>query len=302
MARATNHTVLRVASLTTTIPVVGGVLVLLFVLMKPEATAGFSFSERLLFWGTHVGLGLVSILAASHLVRPRAMSRLPAWAAVLIAGLAGAAILAPVYLLLESMVPAHLVAEPDDWLDAFAAKGPLQSILAEFIEVTPMFLTAWFAVNLPLMLGKPDFGDGPPAGPPGPDNQTRSADAADTCNDAASNLLARLPRALGRDIVLISSDMHYLHVHTTRGKCMLLGALRDAARELGEGTGMLVHRSHWVAHQHVQRLVRSGTTWHCQMSNGVRIPVSRRNRTRVAEWYGHSGNVVSLAPGKRKAV
>ena len=95
--------------------------------------------------------------------------------------------------------------------------------------------------------------------------------------------------------------MHYLHVHTTRGKCMLLGALRDAAQELGDA-GMLVHRSHWVAHEHVQRLVRSGAGWNCEMSNGMRVPVSRRNRARVTEWYGHSGNVVSLPASRRRVI
>jgi hypothetical protein len=62
---------------------------------------------------------------------------------------------------------------------------------------------------------------------------------------------------------------------------------------------MQVHRSHWVAHRHVQKLVRRGTHWNCLMSNDMRVPISRRNHARAVEWYGHTDNVVSLAEGKR---
>jgi hypothetical protein len=31
------------------------------------------------------------------------------------------------------------------------------------------------------------------------------------------------------------------------------------------------------------------------MSNGIRIPVSRRNRNVVADWYGRADNVVTLS-------
>ena len=87
--------------------------------------------------------------------------------------------------------------------------------------------------------------------------------------------------------------MHYLHVHTTLGKCMVLGTIRDVASLL-EDAGLLVHRSHWVAHAHVQRIAKRGSAWECVMTNNLRIPVSRRNRAKVTEWYGSAGNVVSI--------
>jgi hypothetical protein len=34
------------------------------------------------------------------------------------------------------------------------------------------------------------------------------------------------------------------------------------------------------------------------MTNDLRIPVSRRNRARVTEWYGSAGNIVSIASRK----
>jgi DNA-binding LytR/AlgR family response regulator len=112
-------------------------------------------------------------------------------------------------------------------------------------------------------------------------------------------LFSWLPRIIRQDMILISSDMHYLHVYTTLETCMILGTIRDAAQELGE-TGMLVHRSHWAAHDHVRRLVRRGRSWECPMTNYHRVPVSRRNQKQVTDWYGRSGNVVPLAAGKAR--
>jgi len=300
--KATNLTVLGAASLSTTLPIVGTVLVLLFVLMKPEATSGYNVPERLLFWSAHIGLGLVSILVASKLIRPQLVRITPPWLTILLTGLVGAAMLAPLYLLLEGLTPPRLVGEPDDWLDFFAMQGLIQSVIAEFLEVTPVFLAAWFAVNLPLLLSRPELDDSPPDGPSGPDDargDKPTARQSPVTQDSGGGFYSRLPRAIGCDIILISSDMHYLHVYTTLGKCMILGTIRDAAEQLGDN-GLLVHRSHWVAHKHVNRLARRGRSWECVMSNDQRIPVSRRNQGKVSEWYGRSGNVVSLTEGRPK--
>lgn len=305
MNNGTNNSVLGIAPLAKTLPAVGIVLVALFVLMKPEASLGLSFLERLVFWSAHVGLGLTGIAIVSRLARPRWLSQLPLYVSLLLLGLAGAALLAPAYVALEHLLPAGGEEIADSALDRFARLGILQEMLVEFLEVLPVFLTAWFAVNLPLVLTLTDPGGHAPKGPPGSgDGRPASADdrtgdrPPDECARAA--FIARLPRAIGKDVIAISSDMHYLHIYTTRGKCMILGALRDAAEALGDD-GMLVHRSHWVAHAHVARLGRKGGNWYCEMSNGTRIPVSRRNRNAVADWYGRADNVVRLSARKRGA-
>ena len=301
MATESNSTVLGVASMSKTLPIVCAVLIVLFVFIKPEATAGYGFVERLLFWTVHIGLGLASIVLASKLLRPALGRTMPLPAAVLITGIAGAAMLAPVYVWLERVAPAGPVEDPDSWLDFFAAQGPLQSVVAEFLEVTPVFLAAWFAVNLPLLLARPVLDARPPDTPAGPGRGRPASGHIDespqTDADPREQFFALIPRALGQDLIAVSSDMHYLHVHTTLGKCMVLGRIRDVA-SLMEGAGLLVHRSHWVAHAHVRRIAKRGSTWECVMTNDLRIPVSRRNRSRVAEWYGSAGNVVSIASRK----
>ncbi len=295
MQSESTKTVLGVASLSSTLPVVGLVLVLLFVTMKPEATAGFSLFERIGFWTAHIGLGLVSILFASRLLSHERVARLPLWAGLALTALAGAALLTPVYLFLETLVPAELLDEPDDWFDFFAARGLPYALIAEYLEVVPVFLISWLVVNLPLLLQPGDTDTAPPSSPDTPGGG-RTPDSGFDRDD----IRARLPHALGTDVILVSSDMHYLHVHTTKGKCMIHGALKTVTAQLGD-LGMLVHRSHWVAHRHVQRIVRKESGVELLMSNELRAPVSRRNRSKVSDMYGKSANVVRLRGDGRVA-
>ncbi len=293
----TNATILGIASLNRTLPIVGVVLIALFVLVKPEATQGFGFLERLMFWTVHIGLGLVSLLVASRLLRPSQRIVRSTIVAIVVTGLLGCAMLAPVYLGLEQLMPERLAEPPDDWLDVFASKGIPQALIAEFIEVVPLFFTAWLAVNLPLLFKRFSVESPPPGSPDGSDGTPAESAEPSSDGDETGSFVARLPRAIGDDLVVVSSDMHYLHVYTTKGKCMLLGTLREVADELGEA-GMRVHRSHWVAKEHVEKLVRDGQSWLCQLSNGQRVPVSRRKRKAVAEWFGHGARVVPMAARK----
>ena len=295
MQSGTTKTVLGIASLSSTLPVVGLALVLLFVAMKPEATAGFSLFERLGFWTAHVGLGLVSIIFASRLLQSRRVTRLPLWFGLALTALAGAAMLSPVYLFLDTLVPARLADEPDSWLDLFAARGLPHALLAEYLEVVPLFLVSWLIVNLPLLFQPGGTEAGPPPGSDSPGGGKPSGP-----DYGSDDIRARLPHSLGTDIILVSSDMHYLHVHTAAGKCMIHGALKTAAEQLGN-TGMLVHRSHWVAHRHVQRIVRQDSAVELVLTNELRAPVSRRNRARISDLYGKAGNVVRLRGDDRVA-
>jgi len=69
------------------------------------------------------------------------------------------------------------------------------------------------------------------------------------------------------------------------GRSTVPGNLRDVVSDLGDH-GMQVHRSHWVAHSHVRRILGTATTASCIMSNELRIPVSRRRWKSVREQYG----------------
>ena len=286
MRESTDNTVFGVAPLKWTLPVVGAALILLFVAIRPEASSGLGLLGRLGFWSAHVGIGLAGLVVASLLIRRSLFIRIPLSLSIIATGIVGVIATAPAYWLMDRWLPVPGAAVPDGWLDTFAMEGPWQGVIAEGMEVAPLFVASWFVVNLPLILNpsRPDE-RGPPSGPdepviPRPGPTSRAAETS-----PADGFLERLPAVLGRDVVAISSDLHYLHVYTTLGKTMLIGSLSDTVRALGP-LGMRVHRSHWVAHAHVERLHIAGREALCVMSDGLRVPVSRRKRAEVKAQYG----------------
>lgn len=281
-----NGTVLGAATLRTSLPVAALSLTLLFAAIEPAASSGLALPGRLVFWAVHVSLGLLGIYAASLVIRQAAFSRWPPWLAVLVTGVLGTVLVAPLYLAAELIVPLPASEEPDDWLDFFAARGPGQALVAEIVEVLPVFLLAWVVINLPALVGGTGRDSGnandpepPEGGPSSPAGDERAR------NGEQQAFVARLPDSIGTGIVAVSSDLHYLHVHTTAGRAMIIGNLRDVALAFNE-EGMLVHKSHWVAHDQVVRYVASGREAHCLMTNGRKIPVSRRRRAEVKAMYG----------------
>ena len=241
-------TVLGVASLRKTLPLVAAVLVVLFTVIRPEASLGLSFIQRALYWLIHIGAGLGGVLLASRLIRSPALSRLPAFAAIAVSGLLGAAVAAPVYWAVEAAMPIQATEMADDWLDVLAAKGTLAAVVAEYLEAAPVLVAAWFAINIPLLFNArsgaaPSPGDGPDP-PPAPRKKI-SHDQVWGDNEVLNRLFASLPDVIGKDLVAVSSDLHYLHVHTALGKAVILGSLRDVAAALNDA-GTSVHRAHWV--------------------------------------------------------
>src|SRR5690606_9755452 len=127
----------------------------------PEASRGLGVAARTVFWVIHVGLGLVSLYAASWLVLPHMMNSLPAWLVLLIAGTGGALLVTPLSYLVEQLLPAslHALEDEDGWLNVFANRGWWQAIAAEFLQLAPATLTSWMIINLPFLAHRRLFGD-----------------------------------------------------------------------------------------------------------------------------------------------
>ena len=107
-------------------------LALLFAALQPPPTAHLGFFMAVLAWAAHIGLGMLCALAATRLllgVRPR-LSRLP-WTTLLLGGLGGATLFAPIALGLEALLPAPPPEPQEDALDAWEAAGGLRALAAE---------------------------------------------------------------------------------------------------------------------------------------------------------------------------
>lgn len=129
------------------------------------------------------------------------------------------------------------------------------------------------------------FRPNPAVPKPCPQAQALGAVQAVERPDAPEGLIDRLPMAIGRQLVSISSDLHYLQVVTRRGRATLLGSLAEAETELG-ALGLRIHRSHWVALDAVRRLRRSAQGWRCELQDGRSLPVSRRRAAEIRQRLG----------------
>lgn len=102
-----------------------------------------------------------------------------------------------------------------------------------------------------------------------------SAPSPETGNVAA-RFLDRLPvKYRGADLWAISSEDHYLRIHTSRGEELILMRLADAVRELDGAAGVQVHRSWWVARDGISEARRTDGKLVLVLKSGKEVPVSR---------------------------
>jgi DNA-binding LytR/AlgR family response regulator len=96
----------------------------------------------------------------------------------------------------------------------------------------------------------------------------------------------RIPAHLGNELLAVTSEDHYLRIHTSAGSDLVLMRMGDAVTELASEDGMQVHRSWWVKRSAVVELRRSGARMELVLANGVVVPVSRSSQAavRTAAW------------------
>lgn len=112
----------------------------------------------------------------------------------------------------------------------------------------------------------------PPAGAPAP----------------TIRFMERLPAKLkGAEIYAVSSEDHYLRLHTSKGSDLILMRLSDAIGELEGLEGAQTHRSWWVAKNAVESSRRDGDKMVLTLKGGAEAPVSRPNikPLREAGWF-----------------
>ncbi len=112
-------------------------------------------------------------------------------------------------------------------------------------------------------------------GQTGPDQGDSRAEAA---------FLERLPiKYRGAALYAVSSEDHYLRIHTDRGEELILMRLADAMRELSAAKGMQTHRSWWVAKAGIAEARREDGKVRLVLKSGTEVPVSRSFAKAVRE-------------------
>ena len=282
-------------------------LALLFALLEPEPTRSFSFVRALSFWLLHISGGLLLALAAANWLAGRFVFRkYPALLPVSLAGLLGSMAFAPLALGIEALFAVAAEAGPaDDYLDQWELDGGWRALCAEWLQLLPSYFSAWMLINAVPLVQMADrqraFSDiqSPAAGAAASEELVTSQPSATTAiasipvqiaaepaaSESSASWLEQLPPAIGRQLLRIEADLHYLHVYTQGGRAMLLGSLAAVAAELGDA-GIRVHRSHWIAIDQVQRVQRNAQGWFCELRDGSRVPISRRRVREVHERLG----------------
>ena len=108
--------------------------------------------------------------------------------------------------------------------------------------------------------------------------------AAESAAPGRPPLLDRLPpRFRSAELHAVSSEDHYVRVHTSAGEHMLLMRLGDAQDLAAPVVGVKPHRSWWVAEGGAQTVRRVGERWVIELPSGVEVPVSRNGAKALRE-------------------
>ncbi|NBB64705.1 DNA-binding response regulator [Pseudomonas sp. ODNR1LW] len=97
----------------------------------------------------------------------------------------------------------------------------------------------------------------------------------------------RLPARLGREVLCLQMEDHYVRVHTPQGSHLVLMSLAQAMAGLAGLEGRQTHRSWWVARAAVVGVVEDGRNLSLKLGNGLTAPVSRARvgELRAEGWF-----------------
>jgi hypothetical protein len=247
-------------------------------LSEPSASDGLGLSARLVFWLAHVASALFLFeLAQIYLGRIALFERLPPLLLVMAVGVVGAFLFAVFNLLLLDRI-AFLA---EDLMDSESIS--ISGLIDELRDSGATSVLFWVLLNSPRLIIIAQQKDTDDADqPPSPDVMQAPPDEANRPAEVSRpllDLLSRLPRRIGTDIVAISAELHYLRVYTHTGEALILMSFGRAVEALGVIAGQRVHRSHWVALMHVLSLESDGDRVFCRLDTGLELPVSRTYRT-----------------------
>lgn len=206
--------------------------------------------ERYGFWFGCVATGYGLALATLQVLRAVAgFRRLPRLAAVVVVGLVST--LPMMFVVawgLEVVLPGRST-PPDRLVSLYLSVASVQLVIAG--------IAAW-----------PVLG-GAGRGSPAPAQDRAEADPG------ADAFFARVPERLGRELVALEAQDHYLMVHTRRGSALISMQLGEAVQILPPQLGFRAHRRWWVARREVAGLRREGQQTRVELTGGLTVPVGR---------------------------
>lgn len=199
--------------------------------------------QRYAFWFGCVATGYGLAIATLQILRPAAaFARLPKVVAIVLVGLISTLpMMFVVAWALEAVLPGRST-PPGRLVSLYFSVASVQLIIAG--------IAVW-----------PFLGSHGPA---------RPAEDPDT-----DQFFERVPDRLGRDLLAVEAQDHYLLVHTRRGSALINMRLSEAIRILPPQLGFQAHRRWWVARKEVAGLRRDGHQTLIELTGGLTVPVGR---------------------------
>ena len=97
-----------------------------------------------------------------------------------------------------------------------------------------------------------------------------------------------LPAHIRGPLVAMSAQDHYVEITTKKGKHLHRMSMKNAIDMVPEGTGMQVHRSHWVAFSEMHALEKQAERFHLRIRSGAEIPVSKTKVNDIQNFFDGS--------------
>jgi hypothetical protein len=216
---------------------------------------------RIAFWVANIWLGFLLLSSAVRLsLKAGARWEVPVWF-VLPAGVAAAAV--PLSILVD-LFSAHF------WPGGRGRLGPVLEGYGQTLAIAEPCALLFYMLEA----RRSPSADAAPVAPV-PTLHAPAASAPAPVVNATGRLEDRLSGRVGRELLCLQMEDHYVRAHTPRGSELVLLPLKEAVAELGHREGLQVHRSWWVARAAVAEAVRDGRNLRLRLVNGVEAPVSR---------------------------
>lgn len=106
-------------------------------------------------------------------------------------------------------------------------------------------------------------------------------------------LASKLPPEIGRDIVALETEDHYLRVHTAGGSVLILMRMADAVALLHPALGAQVHRRWWVAEAAVTGMRADGQKLVLELTGARLVPVGRTFAAATRARFARAGSARS---------
>ncbi|MET1412627.1 LytTR family DNA-binding domain-containing protein [Roseibium sp. HPY-6] len=167
--------------------------------------------------------------------------------------------------------------------NAATGQTHIGSFLLELVYLSDNHLVLCFLLSIPLIFrtGETQSVEDSHEAQPVRDQAVETENPApdDLTEDEASvgiGYQRHLDPPLQAPVLRVEAQEHYVRLINATENRMVLYRFNDIVSELPHDRGMQVHRSHWVAYEIMDRLVREeGRLW-LDLTGGERVPVSRK--------------------------